>query len=292
VPAGPGGRAFTALVNPAAGRGRAGARWEPVADRLRAAGADVRTERPRSAADAAELARRAAADGRIAVAVGGDGLVRDVAGGVVRAAGTMAIVPAGRGNDLAGRLGIVGRDPVEVLLHGVPRRIDVIDAAGLIVPGNVYAGVDSLAGSVINATRRLPPLLAYRLAPVRVLARWHPVTFRLTVDGTQHTVAGHSVVIANSGRYGHGLAIVPSAEPDDGLLDVLVVGAGPRRAIVSFLRQARSGAHVRRADVTVLRGRDVHLAADRPLPAGADGDELGPLPISVRIRPGALPILA
>lgn len=287
-------RAFTALVNPAAGAGRARERWDPVADGLRAAGAEVRVELTRSAAHAREYAEQDAAAGRIVVAVGGDGLVREVAGGVVRGGGTMAIVPAGRGNDLARRLGLPNRAPdlAGLLLRASARRIDVIDADGTIVPGNVYAGVDSLAGALINANRRLPALLAYRLAPVRVLVRWRPATFTVTVDGSEHTASAHSVVIANSGGYGHGLDIVPSAQLDDGLLDVLVVGAGPRREIVSFLRQARAGTHVQRPDVTVYRGREVRLAADRLLPAGADGDELGPLPVNVHVRPAALSILA
>jgi diacylglycerol kinase family enzyme len=287
-------RGFTALVNPIAGGGRARQRWEPVAARLAAAGADVRTEPTRSREHAAELAERAARAGRIVVAVGGDGLVRDVAGGTVRGGGVMAIVPAGRGNDLAARLRLPRHDDqlAGLLLGGTERVLDVLDANGILVPGNVYAGIDSVAGELINASRRLPALLAYRIAPVRAIARWQPPTFTLTVDGAARTLAAHTVVVANSGAYGHGLTIVPPARPDDGQLHVLVVGAGPRRQVVSFLRQARTGAHVHRPEVEILTGREVRIAADRALPVGADGDRLGELPVTVRLRAGALRLLA
>lgn len=288
-------RAFTALVNPISGGGHAAKRWTPLAARLAAAGADVRIELTRSREHGIELAEEAAHEGRIVVAVGGDGLVRDVAGGVVAAGGTMALVPAGRGNDLARALGGFPHDVdglADLLLHGAPRTLDVLEAAGVIVPGNVYAGVDGLSTEIINADRWLPPLLVYRLAPVRALLRWKPVGYTLTVDGERRTVRGHSVVIANSGAYGNGLRIVPSARLDDGFLDVLIVAAGPRRHVVGFMRDAMRGRHVERPEVEVLRARQVTLDTDPPLLACADGDPLARVPVTVRIRPGALRLIA
>jgi diacylglycerol kinase (ATP) len=99
-------------------------------------------------------------------------------------------------------------------------------------------------------------------------------------------------VVANSGAYGHGLRIVPSAVLDDGYLDVLLVGAGPRRAVVSFMRQVQRGAHVNRPEVEVIRAREVTIDADRAVPVCGDGEELAALPATVRIRPAALNLLA
>lgn len=300
-------RAFTALVNPISGGGHAAKRWTPLAARLSAAGADVRIELTRSREHGIELAEQASRAGRVVVAVGGDGLVRDVAGGVVAGGGTMGLVPAGRGNDLARALGGFPHDVdglAELLLHGDVRPIDVLVATGgsaservaggadVTVPGNVYAGVDGLATEIINANRWLPPLLVYRLAPVRALLRWKPATYRLTIDGEQRTVRAHSVVIGNSGAYGNGLRIVPSARLDDGLIDVLIVGAGPRRQVVGFMRDAMRGTHVGRPEVEVVRAREVTLDADPPLLACADGDPLSRVPVTVRVRAGALKLIA
>ncbi len=292
--AGTGGqRAFTALINPAAGGGRAAKRWRGVSELLRAAGADVRSEATRSREHTVQLAQQVAAAGRVVVAVGGDGMVRDVAGGVVRGDGTMAIVPAGRGNDLARRLGLPGDADAlaRALLAGPVRVLDVIEAGGVIVAGNVYAGVDAVANAIINHTRVLPPLLAYRLAPIRAVATWRAPTYALSIDGRSRAAAAHTVVVANSGAYGHGLDIVPQARPDDGLLHVLIVGAGPRRAIVAFLREAQRGVHVQRPEIDVVTARQVTITADRPVPVYADGDELGALPVSMRIRPAVLPMI-
>jgi diacylglycerol kinase (ATP) len=287
-------RAFTALLNPIAGGGKAAERWAPLAALISAAGADVRVELTRSREHAVSSARDAATDGRIVVAVGGDGLVRDVAEGVVAAGGTMAIVPAGRGNDLAHALSL----PTDVagladlLLTTEPRTLDVIDLNGTIVAGNVYCGIDSVSNAIINNNRWMPPRLLYRLAPVRAIMSWRAPTYTLTIDGAVRTVKAHMVVVGNSGAYGHGLRIVPSARLDDGQLDVLVVGDGPKRNIASFMRDAQRGTHVNRPEVDVTTAHEVTIDADRPLPVCGDGEELATLPATMHIRPAALKLLA
>lgn len=292
-------RTFTALVNPISGGGNADALWEPIARLLREAGADLTIEHTRSKEHAIAAATEAAARGDVVIAVGGDGLVRDIAGGVVAgiasgAGGALAIVPAGRGNDLARTLGIPA-DPerlAAMLLEGPLRRIDVLDVNGVIAPGNVYVGIDSLATRIINDNRRLPALLLYRLAPLKAILTWRPPVYTLTTQDGPSSVAAHTVVVANSGAYGHGLRIVPPAVVDDGLADVMVVGAGPRRKIVRFMSQAKTGAHIHGSEVRLSTTKEIVIDADRPVPVCADGDEVATLPATVRIREAALPVVA
>ena len=286
-------RSFTALVNPISGGGRAAEKWAPLAARISAAGAEVRVELTRSREHAVESARAAASDGRTVVAVGGDGLVRDVAEGVAAARGVMGIVPAGRGNDLARSLGfptdVAGL--ADLLLDGVDAPCDVIELGDLIVLGNVYCGIDSVSNAMINNNRWLPPKLVYRLAPVRAIVTWRAPRFTLTVDGEVSSVRAHMVVVGNSGAYGHGLRIVPSARIDDGQLDVLVVGNGPKRAIASFMRAAQHGTHVDRPEVSVRTAREITIAADRAVPVCGDGEELAALPVTMRIRTDLLRLI-
>ncbi len=286
--------AFTALLNPISGSGDSAERWEPVASVLRAAGAEVAMETTRSAEQAAARAAELSAGGRTVVAVGGDGLVRDIAGGVVAENGTLGIVPAGRGNDLALGLGLP-HEPDELarmLLAGRTRAIDVLDADGVLVPGNVYAGIDALSTRIINRYRRVPALVLYRMAPVLAALRWRPASFELTLDGTTTTEHLMMVVAGNSGRYGHGLHIVPSAILDDGLIHLLTVdGSASLLRLASFMKEAKHGAHVDRPEVTVRTAREVVIRAERDVPFGADGDELADREVTLRCRPGALRIL-
>lgn len=286
-------RRFTALVNPVSGGGQATRRWAPLADLLRNAGATVQVEMTRSREHAVDRAATAAQDGEIVVAVGGDGLVRDIAEGVVASGGTLAIVPAGRGNDFARHLNLPTEPDTlaEVLLTGTARPIDVIEVGDSIVVGNVYAGIDSVANHTINANRWIPPLLVYRLAPLRAMLTWRAPTYTLTVDGRSTSVRAHTVVVANSGAYGHGLRIVPPAVVDDGVLQVMTVAAGPLYKIAQFMRRAKMGTHVDLPEVRIEDAREVTIAADRQVPVYGDGDYLTELPARMRIRPGALKIL-
>ena len=295
------GRAFTAVVNPAAG-GRVGAaRLGDVLRRLRSAGADVRVAPTTGLAHARDLAAQAAGEGRVTVAVGGDGLVGAAATGTVSAEGVLGLVPTGRGNDFARQIGLPATPAAlaEVLLGAPPRPVDLLETATRLVVGSVYLGIDSVANGHANRARWLPGGLAYTYGGLRAVLGWRPATYVLVVDGVTYHERGYPVVVANSGFYGGGLHVAPDAAVDDGLADVVVVRHCPRRLFGTVLRELRHGTHVRRPEVVVRRGREVTVHADRPLPAYGDGDPLaagapgaGGEPVAVRVRPGALRVLA
>jgi diacylglycerol kinase family enzyme len=101
-----------------------------------------------------------------------------------------------------------------------------------------------------------------------------------------------TVVAANSGFYGGGMHIAPGASPHDGLLDVVVVAAASKAALVRALPKLYDGTHLELDEVWVLRGRDVRIRSDRPVVAYGDGEPVGDLPLTVTVRPAALRVLA
>ncbi|NUP74141.1 MAG: diacylglycerol kinase family lipid kinase [Sinomonas sp.] len=289
-----GRRSFTAIVNPVAGGGRAATVWAPIAELLAASAASVRTVTTRTADDGGRLASEAAERGDAVVAVGGDGIVRDVAEAVARAGGLFAVVPGGRGNGFAAKLGMPSEPgaAARVLLAGAERRVDLLEIDGRLAPGNAYSGLDAVANLMMNDSR-IPSGIAYRVAPVLAIVRWRPARFELDIDGVRHSLPAHLVVLANSGRYGHGLDIVPDALLDDGLVHVLVAGAEiPKRHVARFMKLAETGSHVAEPGVRRFTGRRIAISADRPLPLCIDGDGAGGLPVHVEIRPSALRLIS
>ncbi|WP_030166228.1 diacylglycerol/lipid kinase family protein [Spirillospora albida] len=291
-------RSFTAVVNPAAGGSAASATLVPVARLLRDAGADVEVEYSRGLPHATALARAAARTGRVVLGVGGDGMVGCVGGALAGTDATLGLVPAGRGNDFARQLGVPSgpRELARLLLDGEPRPVDCIDANGTPVLGSVYAGIDALANDNANRTRLLRGSAAYYVGALRAVATWRPADYRITVDGTEHLRRGYTVVAANSGFYGFGKRIAPDAREDDGLLDVVIVRHAPKPLFFAVMRELEKGTHVRRPQVEVLRGREVRIELTGPpgrtLPYGADGELPGVLPVTARVMPGALNVLA
>ncbi len=285
---------MTAIVNPVSGGGAARLQWRAVAAALGSRGVATEAVESASSTDATARAAAAARAGHLVVAVGGDGHVRDVAQGVVTVPdATLAIVAAGRGNDLVRHLGLP-TDPLaiaDMLAGGDRRRIDIATVGDRIALGNVYVGLDSESTELINRMRWMGRA-AYRVAPVLAAVGWRPARFDITVDGVVTDVAAHMVVIANSGDYGHGLRIVPSADVSSGRLDVLVVRADHSQyRLANLMKQAKSGAHINRPEIVTMQGTDVSVAADRRIPVHADGDYLSELPMRVTIRPSALEVL-
>jgi YegS/Rv2252/BmrU family lipid kinase len=281
------------IVNPSAGGGRAARILPGVEAALRGHGLPFRVDRTTSMDHARALARDALDAGELAVAMGGDGLTGAVAGELRGTDGVLGVLPGGRGNDFARKLGL-GDDPVaacDVLAAGRETAVDVADANGTACLGIVSGGFDSDVNEYANATRLKLGTLVYLYGALRALSAWKPAAFEVTVDGERHEFSGYAVAIANSGMFGGGMKLVPHAELDDGLLDVVLEHDGPKREYVSCLRKVFSGTHVDSPLITFLRGREVTFSADRPFQAYADGDPVAPLPVTVKVQPGALKVL-
>ncbi|MFF5637009.1 diacylglycerol/lipid kinase family protein [Streptomyces sp. NPDC012825] len=292
-------RQFTAVVNPAAGGSSGVAALLPLARSLRQEGARLDTVYSRSLEHARELAHRAGERGHVVLAVGGDGMAGCVGGALSGTDTLFGLVPAGRGNDFARALGLPAdtRELARTLLHGEPRPVDTIEVesaahARTSVLGSVYAGIDAIANRHANASRLLRGAASYYAGGLRAVLAWKPATYRVTVDGVAHERTGYTVVAANSGFYGFGRNIAPGARLDDGLLDVVVIHDTSKRHFFAVMNELKTGAHVRRPQVEILRGREIRIEADRPLPYGTDGEVDSVLPVTARVRPKSLRVLA
>ena len=297
-------RSFAFLINPLSGGGAAPAAVVPVARILRDAGASVDVTYSPGPRATPGLVDAAVERGDIVVSVGGDGMLSSLAGRVSAVGGTLGIVPAGRGNDFVRMLGlsVEPSDVAQVLLEGEVTPIDLLalslgDAAPRVVASSVYAGVDAIASEVVDRVRWMPRKLQYPYAAVRALATYTPVDMRVVVDGAEDTFRAANAVVANSGYYGSGMYIAPSASVQDGVLDVVVIEAASRRELIKSMPKVYDGSHVDLPEVHLLRGRSVSLSGTPSVPMGGDGEPLGHLPVSadaaarIDVLPGALNLL-
>jgi YegS/Rv2252/BmrU family lipid kinase len=282
------------IVNPHAGAGRAMRLLPGVEAALRAQGRPFHVERTTSMEHARELAREAAGAGELVAAMGGDGLTGAVAGELRDGSGVLVVLPGGRGNDFARKLGIP-HDPVaaaELLETGAEKRVDLAEAGASTYLGILSAGLDSDVNKIANETRLKLGTLVYTYGLLRAVVPWRAASWELTVDGERRVFAGYSVAVANSGVFGGGMFLAPDASLEDGMLDVVTIAAQSKRAYLRGLPRVFNGTHLQDPAIDVVQGREVTFAADRPFTAYADGDPIAELPVTVRVLPGSLRVVA
>lgn len=279
------------VVNPSAGGGRASKVLPAVTAALH--DHDLVVTPTRSLEHADELTAAAVADDRVVVAMGGDGIVGRVAGVVAEHGGVLGVVPGGRGNDFCRAMGIP-QDPVAAataLANAVPSPIDLGYVDGRAFIGIASIGFDSDCQE--RALRTKVPLgqLVYVYSALATVMSWQPARFRCSVDGQPLELEGWSVAVANTGMYGGGMRLAPSASVTDGLLDVVTSATTSRATFLKALPKLFKGTHVDEPSVSVLTGKVVTLDADRPFRVFADGDPIGSLPCTVTVRPAAVRVL-
>jgi diacylglycerol kinase (ATP) len=238
-------------------------------------------------------ARRALADrAELVVVAGGDGTVRSV-GTVLAGTGVpMALLPSGTGNLLARNLGI----PLEVeaaarvAASGRTVGLDV----GRADDGEcflVMAGTGFDAAMLRDTSDRVKVWLswaAYIVAGLRHL-RGPMATYDLELDGLAVRRQGRGVLVGNVAELQSGLELLLGARPDDGLLDVAVLGP---RTLREWARLARRVAIGRAPGEHVLERwtvRSVTVRSSPEQPVQYDGDLVdSAVALRCRVEPGAL----
>lgn len=313
------------LVSSMSARGRAISVGPRVVRILRAGGwqVDVTVTTPGDdpSAVARALGSRTVHEGGagpvLVAALGGDGYVAAVAQGLAGTGAVLVPLPGGRGNDLCRAVG-VGSDPLararalaglglagpgedpSVLPEGRVRPLDGIwvrDGVGdeggpaRLVLGVVSFGLDAWANLIANTSRLRSGPLAYAYGALAAPIRFHQADFRAEVDGLPLDMGGWALSVSNSGMIGGGIHIVPSSDTSDGTLEVFHVGHMPLRAALPILARVVLSRDATDPAIEVGPAREVRVTEPVGMPAMADGDQVGTVPLSMRIAPEVVDIL-
>ncbi|MGH3447028.1 MAG: diacylglycerol kinase [Nocardioidaceae bacterium] len=281
------------LVNPASGKGKLAAQADRVFARLQAGGYDVTAMQGRDAAESADLASKVVADGYEALVVmGGDGLMHLALQAVANSATTLGVVGIGSGNDLARSLGLPYRDPIasaDVIAGGATRTVDLARLDDAYYATVLAAGFDSLVNERANAMRWPRGQLRYTLATLAELRVFTPLPYTLELDGELLDCEAMLVAVGNGSSYGGGIRICEGAILEDGRLDVVVIKPVSKPELVKVYPRLFRGTHT--THPAYERHRVTKVRVDSPgIVAYADGERLGPLPVTVTAAPGALQV--
>ena len=252
------------------------------------------------------------------VAAGGDGTVRAVCEEAARTGVAVGILPHGTGNLLARNLGLPLniRDALDVAFGGQDKAIDLAtfrantvldDPAGETVTDE-DADIDEPAGTdtcflvmaglgmdaeimtgVDDQLKQRVGWFAYFVSGLKAL-RFPAMRVEISVDDSEFKrFRARTVVVGNVGFLQGGIPLLPDAQIDDGMLDVVVIA--PKRFIGWLAIIVRVIGRQRRTNKRLdrLSGEKVVIRAERPMPMQLDGDPVGSgTEITIAVQHGVL----
>jgi YegS/Rv2252/BmrU family lipid kinase len=299
-----------AIVNPAAGCGKAARVWPQLLENLGAARLDTLTTWwTRGPGQGELLAVRARRQGfERVLAVGGDGTLFEVVNGLwwepQGRLPSLGIVPLGTGCDYVrnfspgGNLGdylarALGEPAVAVdvgiaqvqAIDGKPLTRIFLNVLGLGFDARVAA---RLSRQKLPLTGKAPYLLSM-LQELLLLRHFHLTGL---MDG-EPLAAQSSLLVAALGRYfGGGIMIAPHASHQSGRLQVVWDEGLGRLTLLSLLTKTFSGDHLSHPGVHSHFVQRLQLSADPPAPVQVEGEPVGQTPLTVTLSPEKLQVAA
>jgi diacylglycerol kinase (ATP) len=260
----------------------------------------VQTEGPEDAIGAAEEW----SEGLLVVA-GGDGTINDVVNGLGRAGFpegvTLGILPAGTGNDLAATL-CIPEDPdlaKDVILQNRGRWLDVArvrsDGIGERFFINVATG--GLGAEISDANdeelKRRWGKLSYLRASLEVARNFDVRKLMLYIDGEERQVEAVNIAVGNCRYTGGGWPATPKANPEDGLLDVVIIENLGVTDLLNLTPAVLAESDYLDSDgVLFVRAKEIRVDTQPPgLEFTVDGEVIGNEPAQFSVLPRALKII-
>jgi YegS/Rv2252/BmrU family lipid kinase len=314
----------TFVVNPRSAGGRTGRSWPERERIMRELFPEAEVQFTKGPGDASLIAAQAVARGQeLVVAVGGDGSINEVLNGLMaeggagagvragpgdgpgsRAGAALGILPSGTGCDLIRTLGIPSEfsAALRVLQEGSLRYFDVglVSAADSETPARYFlnaatVGIGAEIAAKVNGRRkRLGATPTFLWTTLVTLLRYRNATVRLLQEGCEPEIRRIKAVTINNARYfGSGMCIAPEAQPDDGELDLVVVGDLGRFEAMRRLGETYSGRRIEHPDIDYRRCTSITIEAtdQREILVEMDGEIWGPLPARFEIKPAAVKIV-
>ncbi len=288
------------ILNPAAGKNKKALNLLPRIEQVcQKHGLDYvvhTTEHPHHATELAKCEVQKGDAVRL-YACGGDGTLLEVATGIGDAANAQLVcVPCGSANDFIRFFPESERfRDLEALVLGTARRIDAILCNGKLSLNACSIGMDADVASRQKRYKHLPFVsgpMAYNLAVAQTF--FSPFGKQLhvvmeTESGKVERVGKYLFALAANGQYyGGGYHGSPLSQPDDGLLDFVLVSTKNHINVFPFLLRYKKGNHLGTAGVETFRGTKMTVHAKNPTVCNADGECFADTQVTFEILPRAL----
>jgi len=292
------------IYNPVAGPRAMDAEVSEVMAFLRSHGWEVTLRRTLGPGDATTYAREAVANHcDVAVAIGGDGTLGEVATGLAHSNCAMGVLPAGTGNVWAHmfRLPIwtprsrsALLDAARILLEGQVREVDLGKAGERYFLLWTGIGFDAQVAREIEPyreVRRNLGNLTYYITALAMSVGLRGTRMTVVIDGRAIRQRVLLILVTNVQLYASSWRLAPQAQLDDGLLEVYIFKGDNMLDGIRHAIHLGAGQHLRDPKVEAFRGKRVEVRGEKPLPLHMDGDPVGHTPVTITVAPKALRVI-
>jgi diacylglycerol kinase (ATP) len=243
--------------------------------------------------------------GGLLIVVGGDGTVNEVINGLGRAGFptdvTLAVLPMGTGNDLAATLAIP--DGVEEAQDAIRKnRVRTLDVARIRSEGvgkrffiNVSTGgFGAETSSLVDEEMKSRwGKLTYFRASLERAREFEVREVRVILDGEERRLRAVNVAVGNCRYAGGGWLAAPKANPEDGLLDLVVIeDIGLKEALTLAPTALARSDYLGKEGVFSARAKKIRVETQ---PGGleftADGELIGDEPAEFEVIPHTLKVV-
>jgi len=243
---------------------------------MRAKGHIVRPRVTWEPDDGAVFAREAIAAGAdTIVALGGDGTINEVVNGIEGTSVALGIIPVGTANDFARQAGIPD-DPSAAMDIILRRKPVIIDTAAMngrrflnVSSGGI--GAEATAETPADAKASLGPL-AYFISGLRKLAGYEPQRALFEAPSIRFEDDFLLFAVGNARATGGGTLVTPRASVRDGLLDVCIVSAMPRKEFAKLVLRVKRGDHLESEGVRYLQVPWFRVTSRTAVTVNVDGE--------------------
>ena len=267
------------IINPAAGKTDKTAEYTAKIEKA-CRGLDYAIEVSQGPGDCTRIAREAAESGETVrlYACGGDGTLNEVVAGAAGFDNTaVTCYVGGSGNDFVKIFD--DRDAfcsLDRLLDADTATFDLIDCNGQLALNICCVGLDSRVGAGMVRFKRLPLVsgsFAYILSIVVNLFKGLSEHYVVEVAGERIDGDQTFVCVANARYYGGGFYAVPDAQPDDGMLDVLLVKKIHLWQVPGALTKYKAGRYKELGSIARhFRTDAITIRCDQDSPVNLDGE--------------------
>ncbi len=292
-----------AIINPAAGFGKAAKLFGPVVERLRKAGIEFDVAETRHAGHATDLAREGYRKGyRKFIAVGGDGTSFEIVNGLFPAAldeapPTLGFLPLGTGNSFLRDFTTDGAEyALQAIIENRTRPCDVIrlhHTQGVIYYINILslgfvADVCTLAGKF-----KLLGAASYGLAVVMQLINFQKRTYRMQIDGTtEENPPETALLIFNNSKYtGGNMMLAPNADTADAKIEI-VRWSADRFDFIRNFPKCYDGSHIHHPLIWTGQASKIDVDFNGPVDIMIDGEVMTVEMQSLEVLPATLKVMA